>query len=115
MAGQSKRPHNLHFVTRYVVTCGVLGIVWRPEVIPMAVHFPRFLTIEEAAQLLGVSAERISMWIGECKLPVAARSEYAGFLLRMLTVETVGRDLAGALPPEARSNSLVETPRRAGR
>jgi hypothetical protein len=49
----------------------------------MAVHFPRFLTIEEAAQLLGVSAERISMWIGECKLPVAARSEYAGFLLRI--------------------------------
>ena len=79
----------------------------------MAAHFPRFLTIEEAAQLLGVSAARISMWIGDCKLPVAARSEYAGFLLRMLTVETVGRDLAGALPPEARSNSLVET--RAGR
>ena len=42
------------------------------------------------------------MWIGECKLPVAARSEYAGFLLRTLTVETVGRDLADALPPEAR-------------
>ena len=78
----------------------------------MAAHFPRFLTIEEAAQLLGVSAARISMWIGECKLPVAARSEYAGFLLRMLTVETVGRDLASALPPEARSNSPVETPRR---
>ena len=49
----------------------------------MAAHFPRFLTIEEAAQLLGVSAARISMWIGECKLPVAARSEYAGFLLRI--------------------------------
>ena len=77
----------------------------------MAAHFPRFLTIEEAAQLLGVSAARISMWIGECKLPVAARSEYAGFLLRMLTVETVGRDLAGALPSQARSNSLIQTPR----
>jgi hypothetical protein len=79
----------------------------------MAAHFPRFLTIEEAAQLLGVSAARISMWIGECKLPVAARSEYAGFLLRTLTVETVGCDLAGELPPEARSQSLVEAPCRA--
>ena len=68
----------------------------------MAAHFPRFLTIEEAAQLLGVSPERISMWIGECKLPVAARSEYAGFLLRALTVATVGRDLADTLPPDAR-------------
>ena len=68
----------------------------------MAANFPRFMTIEEAAQLLGVSAARISMWIGECKLPVAARSEYAGFLLRTLTVETVARDLADALPPEAR-------------
>src|SRR5215469_461959 len=81
----------------------------------MAAHFPRFLTIEEAAQRLGVSVARISLWIGECKLPVAARSEYAGFLLRMLTVETVGRDLAGALPPEARSKSRDETPRRASR
>ncbi len=81
----------------------------------MAAHFPRFLTIEEAAQRLGVSVARISMWIGECKLPVAARSEYAGFLLRTLTVETVGCDLAGALPPEARCESLVEAPRRASR
>ena len=81
----------------------------------MAANFPRFLTIEEAAQRLGVSLARISMWIGECKLPVAARSEYAGFLLRTLTVETVGRDLAGALPPEARFESLVEAPRRARR
>ena len=76
----------------------------------MAARFPRFLTIEEAAQRLGVSVARISMWIGECKLPVAARSEYAGFLLRTLTVETVGYDLAGALPPKARSKSLVEAP-----
>ena len=68
----------------------------------MAAHFPRFLTIEEAAQRLGVSVARISMWIGECKLPVAARSEYAGFLLRTQTVETVGRDLADALSPKAR-------------
>ena len=81
----------------------------------MAANFSRFMTIEEAAQLLGVSAARISMWIGECKLPVAARSEYAGFLLRTLTVETVGRDLADALPPEARCESLVEAPRRASR
>jgi hypothetical protein len=66
----------------------------------MAANFPRFMTIEEAAQLLGVSAARISMWIGECKLPVAARSEYAGFLLRTLTVETIARDLADALPTE---------------
>ena len=81
----------------------------------MAANFPRFMTIEEAARLLGVSAARISMWIGECKLPVAARSEYAGFLLRTLTVETVARDLADALPPEARGESLVEAPRRARR
>jgi hypothetical protein len=81
----------------------------------MAANFPRFLTIEEAARLLGVSVARVSMWIGECKLPVAARSEYAGFLLRTLTVETVGGDLAAALPPEARSESLVETPRRVSR
>ncbi len=81
----------------------------------MTAHFPRFLTIEEAAQRLGVSVARISMWIGECKLPVAARSEYAGFLLRALTVETIGCDLASALPPEARSESLVEAPRRASR
>ena len=78
----------------------------------MAANFQRFMTIEEAAQLLGVSAARISMWIGECKLPVAARSEYAGFLLRTLTVETVARDLADALPPEARCRSLDEAPRR---
>ena len=76
----------------------------------MAAHFPRFLTIEEAAQLLGVSAARISMWIGECKLPVAARSEYAGFLLRTLTVETAGRDLADELPSEVLSEALIEAP-----
>jgi hypothetical protein len=81
----------------------------------MAAHFPSFLTIEEAAERLGVSVARISMWIGECKLPVAARSEYAGFLLRTLTVETVGCDLAGALPPEARYEALVEAKRRASR
>ena len=68
----------------------------------MTAQFPRFLTIEEAAERLGVSVARISLWIGECKLPVAARSEYAGFLLRTLTVETIARDLAEALPPEAR-------------
>jgi hypothetical protein len=68
----------------------------------MGSEFQRFLTVEEAAQLLGVSIARISMWIGECKLPVAARSEYAGFLLRTLTIETVGRQLAEALPAEAR-------------
>jgi hypothetical protein len=81
----------------------------------MAARFPRFLTIEEAAQRLGVSVARISMWIGECKLPVAARSEYAGFLLRTAAVETVGCDLAGALPPEARSEPLVEAPQHRGR
>jgi hypothetical protein len=79
----------------------------------MAAHFPRFLTIEEAAQRLGVSAARISMWIGECKLPVAARSEYAGFLLRTLVVETLGRDLAHELPPEVPSEALIEAPSRA--
>jgi hypothetical protein len=68
----------------------------------MPASFPRFLTVEEAAQRLNVSAARISLWIGECKLPVAARSEYAGFLLRTLTVETRGRELAEELPPEAR-------------
>jgi hypothetical protein len=76
-------------------------------------RFPRFLTVEEAAQLLGVSAARISMWIGECKLPVAARSEYAGFLLRTLIVETLGRDLAHELPPGAPCETLIEAPRRA--
>lgn len=81
----------------------------------MAADFPRFLTIEEAAQRLGVSVARISMWIGECKLPVAARSEYAGFLLRTLTVETIGCDLAGALPREARSELAVEIRRRASK
>jgi hypothetical protein len=81
----------------------------------MVANFPRFLTIEEAAQRLGVSAARISMWIGECKLPVAARSEYAGFLLRTLTVDTVGCDLAGGLPPEARSEPVSDPPRRARR
>jgi hypothetical protein len=81
----------------------------------VAANFPRFMTIEEAALLLGVSAARISMWIGECKLPVAARSEYAGFLLRTLTVETVARALADALPPDARCEPLVEAPRHASR
>ncbi len=81
----------------------------------MAAYFPRFLTIEEAAQRLGVSVARISMWIGECKLPVAARSEYAGFLLRTATVDAVGCGLAGALPPEARSEPLVEAPFRTSR
>jgi hypothetical protein len=64
--------------------------------------FPRFLTVEETARLLGVSDARVSLWIGECKLPVAARSEYAGFLLLRWTVETVGRKLAEAVPPAAR-------------
>jgi hypothetical protein len=68
----------------------------------MDASFSRFLTVEEAARLLSVSVARVSLWIGECKLPVAARSEYAGFLLRTVTVQTVGRDLADALPPEAR-------------
>lgn len=77
--------------------------------------FPRFLTTEEAAQLLGVSDARISMWIGECKLPVAARSEYAGFLLRTLTVETVGHELAGTILPGALSEPLVDAPRRTSR
>ena len=79
----------------------------------MATQFPRFLTVEEAAQHLRVSAARISMWIGECKLPVAARSEYAGFLLRAMTVDTVGRELADELPPEARLDSLPDTRREA--
>jgi hypothetical protein len=80
----------------------------------MAAYFPRFLTIEEAAQRLGVSVARISMWIGECKLPVAARSEYAGFLLRTLIVETLGRDLADELVPEAPCEPLIEAPRHVG-
>jgi hypothetical protein len=79
----------------------------------MTDSFPRFMTVEEAAQLLGVSDARISLWIGECKLPVAARSEYAGFLLRTQTVETVGRELAEALPTEARSEQSVEARRHA--
>ena len=58
--------------------------------------FPRFLTVEEAARMLGVLPACVSQWIGELKLPVAARSEYAGFLLRTYTVETVGRKLAEA-------------------
>lgn len=73
----------------------------------MGNKFRRFLTVEEAAQLLGVSVARISMWIGECKLPVAARSEYAGFLLRTLTIETIGRQLAEALPACARFERLA--------
>jgi hypothetical protein len=74
----------------------------------MSADFPRFLTIEEAAHLLGVSVARVSLWIGQCKLPVAARSEYAGFLLRTMTVEMVGRELAEALPPEARFEPATE-------
>jgi hypothetical protein len=81
----------------------------------MAADFPRFLTIEEAAQLLGVSVARISLWIGECKLPVAARSEYAGFLLRTLTVQTVGCVLANALSQEARTESPDDAPLRVNR
>jgi hypothetical protein len=64
--------------------------------------FPRFLTVEEAARVLGVLPEWISLWIGQCKLPIAARSEYAGFLLRTYTVETVGRRLAETAPHGAR-------------
>jgi hypothetical protein len=81
----------------------------------MAAEFPRCLTIEEAAQLLGVSVARVSMWIGECKLPVAARSEYAGFLLRTMIVVTIGRDLVDALPPETRCESPAEARRSASR
>jgi hypothetical protein len=77
----------------------------------MTADFPRFLTIEEAAQLLGISVERVSLWIGQCKLPVAARSEYAGFLLRTMTVETIGRELAETLPAEARFKQLAEARR----
>jgi hypothetical protein len=64
--------------------------------------FPRFLTVEEAARLLGVLPARVSLWIGEGKLPIAARSEYAGFLLRTYTVETVGRRLVKTPTSEAR-------------
>jgi hypothetical protein len=62
----------------------------------------RYLTVEEAARLLEVSDARVSWWIGEGKLPIAARSEYAGFLLRAYTVETVGRQLAEATPAKLR-------------
>ena len=79
----------------------------------MAAPFPRFLTIEEAAQVLGVSVARISMWIGECKLPVAARSEYAGFLLRTLTIETVGRELVEMLQPDTRFEPPLKARRHA--
>jgi hypothetical protein len=47
-----------------------------------------------------VLPEWVSLWIGNGKLPVAARSEYAGFLLRTYTVETVGRKLAETAPRE---------------
>jgi len=74
--------------------------------------FPRFLTVEEAARLLGVLPEWVSLWIGKGELPVAARSEYAGFLLRTYTVETVGRKLAETAPREVRSSDpLSLTPR----
>jgi hypothetical protein len=72
--------------------------------------FPRFLTVEETARSLGVLTEWVSWWIGQGKLPIAARSEYAGFLLRTYTVETVGRRLAETAPPGARlsdPNALV--------
>ncbi len=68
----------------------------------MTEDFPRFLTLEEAAQRLAVTVARISIWIGEGKLPIAARSEYAGFLLRTYIVETVGRRLAEATPAALR-------------
>jgi hypothetical protein len=61
-----------------------------------------YLTEEEAARLLGVSYARVSLWIGEGRLPIAARSEYAGFLLRAHIVETVGRRLAEATPAALR-------------
>jgi hypothetical protein len=74
--------------------------------------FPRFLTVEEAARLLGVLPEWVSLWIGKGKLPVAARSEYAGFLLRTYTVETVGRKLAETAPREVLLSDLDSlTPR----
>lgn len=68
----------------------------------MPAEFPRYLTVEEAADLLDVSDARVSWWIGEGRLPIAARSEYAGFLLRTHIVETVGRRLAEATPAELR-------------
>jgi len=51
------------------------------------------------------------MWIGEFKLPFAARSEYAGLLLRTQPLRP-RRELAEALPPYARFGLLPAVPRR---
>jgi hypothetical protein len=68
----------------------------------MTTQFPRYLTAEEAARILGVSDARVSLWIGEGKLSVAARSEYAGFLLHLDIVESEGRRLAAGVPAKLR-------------
>lgn len=58
---------------------------------------PTYLTVTEAAEALGVSRERVYDWIKSGKLPIAARSEYAGFLLSRKAVERDGRKLADDL------------------
>jgi hypothetical protein len=68
----------------------------------MATPFRSYLTAEEAARLLGVSDARVLLWIGEGKLAVSARSEYAGFLLHIDIVESEGRPLAAAVPAKLR-------------
>jgi hypothetical protein len=74
----------------------------------------RYLTVEEAARLLGVSDARVSLWIAELSLPIAARSEYAGFLLRTHIVETVGRRLAEATPATLRMSDPEPSNSRGG-
>ncbi len=54
---------------------------------------PSYMTASEAAEVLGVTRERVHDWIKTGKLPIAARSEYAGFLLSRRVVDRVGRRL----------------------
>jgi len=52
-----------------------------------------YMTTREVADALGVSRERVYLWIKSGRLPIAARSEYAGFLISRKTVERLGPSL----------------------
>ena len=52
-----------------------------------------YMSLADAATALGVSRERLRLWIRQGKLPIAGVAERGGYVLSAKTVETVGRKL----------------------
>ena len=52
-----------------------------------------YQSLADAADELGVSRERLRLWIRQGRLPIAGVMEGGGFVLSVGTVRTVGRRL----------------------